>query len=336
MQYKIPDFFWRLALENESYNLIQPGDLVYLAISGGRDSICLFYYLLFLRKKLNFELRLAHVNHGLRPDVDAEESKFLKALAASYDLAYEEKVISIPELAAKSGLGIEATARAERQAFFQDLFKAAYVQENYIPAEIKFALGHQKDDLAESMLLQISRGTGLSGLIGMRRREEFYIRPLLTVSRAEITEFLDSFKLPYHDDASNQERDYLRNALRLDLIPLWSDLIGHSIVEQLAKLSANLNSVEAVVDAVVTARMEDLLTPAGELSRRRLLSCRPELQELILHRYIRADDYRQAASNRQMAMILQRIRRGGGEASFDLGANRSLKLSADRIFLVKS
>ncbi|MDY6970959.1 MAG: tRNA lysidine(34) synthetase TilS [Thermodesulfobacteriota bacterium] len=208
------------------YNMIRHGDRVVVGVSGGADSVCLLDVLNELKDSLGIELVAAHLDHGLRPDADRDETKFVESLAASLDLPFETKEAG-PGL--REGVkGLEERARQTRYRFFEELRKKTSSQ--------KIATGHNLNDQAETVLMRLLRGSGPAGLAGIPPcRDQRIIRPLIEVTRNEIESYLKCKQIAYMTDSSNLETRYLRNKIRLDLLPKLKEyqpriveILGHT------------------------------------------------------------------------------------------------------------
>lgn len=185
------------------YDMARPGDRVICAVSGGADSVALLAALYLLRDKLGIRLEAAHFNHHLRGAESTRDQEFVEALCRRYDIA-----LHLGEGRIQSGeKGLEAAAREARYAFFKTLSG-------------KIATAHTCDDNAETVLMRLVRGTGLKGLGGIAPVRGNIIRPMLTVSRAEVLAFLSEYHLEYVEDSSNGTDDFLRNRLRRHVMPL--------------------------------------------------------------------------------------------------------------------
>ncbi len=212
-----------------AYELVHAGDRVGVATSGGADSVALLRAMLALREELGAILSVVHVNHGLRGAESDADEEFVAALAREYSLPLHSARIDVRGYAAEHKLSIEAAARAVRYGYFSGL----------IPAEVdRIATAHTLDDQAETVLLRLLRGAGTRGLAGIYRTVDAaepwnadceerssapqprIIRPLLETSRAQVIEFLRDLGQTWREDASNQDRAYLRNRVRHDLLPL--------------------------------------------------------------------------------------------------------------------
>jgi tRNA(Ile)-lysidine synthase len=192
-------------------NMVRDGDIVLVAVSGGADSVCLFRILYELRDTLGMSLIVAHLNHGLRPLEDENETEFVADLAGEFNLPLvQEKVHNLRRV---PGTSLEEEARIIRYNFFEKILSEHDAQ--------KVALGHNMNDQAETVLMNLLRGSGLKGLSGIPPiRENRYIRPLIRVTTDEIHAYLKDKNMSFILDSSNLEKKYLRNKIRLDLIPL--------------------------------------------------------------------------------------------------------------------
>lgn len=199
-------FIKRVQNTVKKFELWQSGDIFIVCVSGGPDSLCLLDILAALRKKHHFTLHIAHVNYHLREkDSDCDEA-LVRKMAARYDLPIT--VFSPKKLSASVS---EETLRTLRYDFFETLRKKYDAQ--------RIAVAHNQDDQAETLLMRLLRGAGLSGLAAMRAKNDFIIRPLIEISRADILRYLKERKITFREDASNTDPRYFRNRIRHELIP---------------------------------------------------------------------------------------------------------------------
>lgn len=197
----------------DCHHLVEKGDRLIVGVSGGVDSMVLLHLLNTCREAFDLSLIVAHVNHGLRPVESEKEAELVQEEAARLGLPFEYGQFNVKEFQKKGGLSPQDAARRVRFHFFDDLLQRHHAQ--------KIALGHHADDQVETFLLRLIRGSGLQGLKGMLPiRDGKVIRPLLGVWEEEIQSFAMEKKIPFLSDSSNLKRDYLRNRIRLALIPL--------------------------------------------------------------------------------------------------------------------
>ena len=197
----------------EGRRLLSGGEHLLVAVSGGADSLALLYSLYWLRKEYPLKLTIAHLDHGIRADTD-EDLKVVRRAAEDLGLPLVYAKQDAPALARGKKLNLEEAARIVRREFLERAAREAGAE--------KIALGHTRTDLAETVLLHLLRGTGPGGLRGLLWESPPYIRPLLSCSREETRAFCREHAIPFHDDPTNQDTRYLRNAIRLELLPILS------------------------------------------------------------------------------------------------------------------
>jgi tRNA(Ile)-lysidine synthase len=184
-----------------------------VGVSAGVDSMVLLHLLSAYRQEFDLSLIVAHVNHGLRPEESEKEMELVKKESERLGFTFEYGQFNVKEFQKVGGISLQDAARRIRFHFLNVLLQKYNAN--------KIALGHHADDQVETVLLRLMRGSGLKGLKGMLPiREGRVIRPLLEVWRREIESFAEEMKIPYLLDSSNLKKNYLRNQLRLSLIPL--------------------------------------------------------------------------------------------------------------------
>jgi tRNA(Ile)-lysidine synthase len=194
--------------------MISEGDCVIVAVSGGPDSVCLLHILHELKDELNIRLVVAHFDHGLRSAEDESETAFVRDLAQSLKVPFETAKGRL--LSKRTRGSREEVARNARYAFLEKVRKKHKAQ--------KIALGHNLNDQAETILMRLLRGSGPSGLTGIPpSRDGSIIRPLIEIERQEIENYLKAKKLASVTDSSNLKTDYMRNKIRLEIMPLLEE-----------------------------------------------------------------------------------------------------------------
>lgn len=196
----------RIWIFAEKAGLLKKGDRVLVAVSGGLDSVVLLHLL----QQLPLQLEVAHMNFRLRGEESEEDARFVENLSRKAGLPFHLRAVDPGYFEGKS---IQTEARRLRYAWFEELASSA----------MKVALAHQAEDQAETLLLNLLRGTGLKGLGGMRAKRGMFVRPLLQTHRAEIKDYAMENGLQWREDSSNQSTKYLRNFLRLRAIPLLQE-----------------------------------------------------------------------------------------------------------------
>lgn len=213
------------------YGLIENGDKIVLGVSGGPDSICLLDILHKMRKNagLQFEIFVAHVNHGLRENAILDE-EFVRHFCEQIKVPYFVKKADVKAIAKSEKRGLEETGRKVRYAFFDEIQEKVGAN--------KIAIAHNQNDLAETMIMNILRGTGTKGLIGIEKINGKYIRPLLGTKRLEIEQYLQENQMVARHDESNDDNAYTRNKIRNIVLPYVQKEFNPNIVETLERLSS--------------------------------------------------------------------------------------------------
>ncbi len=232
-------------------HLYAEGQQVLLAVSGGRDSVTLCE----LTARMGQPFAIAHCNFHLRPgDCDRDEA-FVRQLADHYNVPIHVVEFDTSAYAQRQGLSIEEAARQQRYDYFEQLCE----QEGY-PC---IATAHHRDDAIETFFINLLRGTGISGLQGIPLRRGKIVRPLLCFSRADIDGFVAENHLPYVDDHTNSETLFLRNRIRLQLIPLlrqWSP----SFDDVMSGNLQHLHDAALIYKHQIDSFRQNLLLPEGD------------------------------------------------------------------------
>lgn len=223
--------------------LWQPKAKIVVAVSGGADSSFLLHILAKLAPKYAFKLHLAHVNYGLRGKESDNDEAFVRKLARKYQLPLT--VFSFKKAPNKTYA--EEELRNTRYAFFETLRQQLHFD--------LIALAHNQDDQAETVLMRILRGTGLAGLAAMKAKNGSLIRPLLTVSRQEIENYLQKHKLPFCTDHTNTKPIFTRNKIRLELLPYLEKHFNPKIKENLSTLSLLAGEDYAELEKLTQAKL---------------------------------------------------------------------------------
>lgn len=206
--------------------LIEKGDHIAVAFSGGPDSTCLFEILAELQKDISFELSACHYNHRLRGEESEADNMFVREFCRKRGID-----CFFGEAKEKNEYKNEEEARNARYAFFQKILQEGSVK--------KIAIAHNKNDFAETTLMRLIRGSGLKGLSSIPRTRKEFIRPLLCLERSEILNYLSDHNVSYRTDSSNFDQTYLRNHLRLEIIPRLLK-INPNLIENLANSSETI------------------------------------------------------------------------------------------------
>ena len=217
-------------------SLISRKDCVLVGLSGGADSVCLLHFLHYLAKEKHFALAAVHVNHGLRGRAAQADEDFCRQLCQNLAIELFVKKVDAKKTAQKYDLSPEHGARKARYTAYQQVAKKW--------GATKLALGHHLDDLAETFLLNLLRGTKVQGLAGIPLRRPLcagveIVRPLLCITREQVETYVAQNKLSYVIDQTNFDDVYRRNWVRNTLLPLL-ETKQPQIREHLARFAADI------------------------------------------------------------------------------------------------
>jgi len=225
------------------------GDRVIAGVSGGADSVCLFLMLLELREKIGFDLIAVHVHHGLRGEAADQDQRFVEALCEQHRIPLEIFRVNLESIAKKRKQSLEEAGRMVRREAFDS------VCQKY--GGNKIALAHHQNDNAETLLWNLSRGTGLDGLGGIRPVNGKFIRPLLCMNRKEIEEYLAKRKQSYCIDETNAGTDYTRNKLRHLVLPILEEQVNSAAVRHMNETMEQIWELKEYMQEQVEAAYQE-------------------------------------------------------------------------------
>ena len=223
----------------EENNLIESGDMLVAGISGGADSVCLYYILLELQKYLNFRFVAVHINHNLRGEEANDDQKFVERLCCKTQSPVYVISKDVKGIARQKKISLEEAGRIARYEAFSSV--ADEVGAN------KIVLAHHQDDLAETMIHHLVRGTGISGLCSIKPASSNRIRPLLCLTRKEIEEYLNKRGCVWQTDSTNLEDEYTRNKIRHHVISYLCEEVNPQAVSHMAETARELQEVESLL-----------------------------------------------------------------------------------------
>lgn len=227
------------------YQMIRPGDRVCVGFSGGADSLCLLELLLELREELSFQLEALHVNHNLRGAESDGDQKFAEEFCRKRGIPLRLYSFPVDAMAKERGEGIEEAGRFARRTAYEDCCRRFGIT--------RIALAHHQNDMAETLLFHLSRGTSLEGLAAMRPVRGNVIRPLLCADRQEILRELCRRGLKWRTDSSNLKDDYTRNCIRHQVIPVLEEKVNSRAAAHIAMAGADLLEAAELIRAEAEA-----------------------------------------------------------------------------------
>ena len=240
----------------ETYNLIEKNDKIVIGVSGGPDSICLLHVLYGLKETLGIEIVVAHVNHMLR-DVADLETEYVQSFCKKLGIECYVKKADILEISKTQKKGTEEVGRQVRYDFFDEVAKKTNSN--------KIATAHNSNDRAETVILNILRGSGLSGLKGIEPiRDNKYIRPLINTDRQDIENYCNDNKLEHKYDKTNNENIYTRNKVRNTVIPYIKKEFNPNIIKTINRLSSLATEENEYLQAITKQEFENLLIEKTE------------------------------------------------------------------------
>ena len=235
----------------EEHGLVRRGERVVVAVSGGPDSVFLLHALSLLGEDLDMTLHAAHVNYRLRGRDADRDMELVETLCRENHSAISVRILEDGEVSWIRSGSMQERARKIRYDFFDEVMEN--VNGN------KVAVGHTRDDQAETVLLNMLRGSGLNGLGGITPlRDDVYCRPLLTMVRDEIEDYLKKHTIPCRTDKTNQTNTYRRNRIRNQLIPLLREEYNPNVVERLCDMAGQVRESREFIRFLG----EPLLNPA--------------------------------------------------------------------------
>jgi tRNA(Ile)-lysidine synthase len=263
-------------------SILEPGETLVAAVSGGVDSMVLLDILDGLRSQLALKLHVAHLDHQLRLE-SAEDCDFVAAVAAQRGLSCTCGREDVAAYAKNKRLSLEDAARRLRYRFLDQVAQDV--------GSKKIALGHHADDQAETVLLRLLRGSGSTGLSGMAAvRQERYIRPLLPWRRSTIEDYARAIDLNFREDASNRDLRFGRNRMRHELIPLLERSYNPAIVEVLKRTAAVLRDEDGLLGKMAQDAVETVVKEWCEtkitLDSRQLLGYHIAIQRRVVRQLL--------------------------------------------------
>ena len=308
----------------KKYNLIQKGDKIVIGLSGGPDSMALLYVLLDIREEIDFNIHIAHVNHGIRGKDALADEKFVEKLAKKLNLPYYSKTVNMDKYAKEQGISSEEAGRKLRYGFFREiLFKIGGG---------KIAVAHNRNDQAETLLMRFFRGTGIDGLKGMEYENGDIIRPILGIERKEIEKYLLDKNIDSRLDKTNLEPIYNRNRIRLELIPYIEENYNPNIIDTLWRTSkiASIDSdfLEEYTQKTYNKLVKKKTKHSIILDESLFLKEHKSIQQRIIRNSILdINDNLQGFTEKHISYILRLFLEGGTGKSIDLIDNIIAKTS---------
>lgn len=307
------------------YNMLTCGDRVVVGLSGGADSCALLYALNSLKSTLGISLYAAHLNHEVRGDEALRDMNFSEELAIRYDVPFISKAVNVPEYAKENKISVEAAGRILRYEFFEEVC----VQYNCN----KIAVAHNKNDRAETILLNIIRGSAAKGFEGIKAVNDNIIRPLIETSRSDIEDYASYNSIDYVTDSTNLEDIYARNIVRNNILTQMSK-INSNAIGNIIRCSEILSTESEYIDSVV--QRENLIkTEANKvvIDKKRLLQLHVSVRRrTIVYALTKLCGNVQNVSSRQIDSLAGNIKTG---KIYKFGNGAYASITSDYVVLSK-
>ncbi|MDP6779228.1 MAG: tRNA lysidine(34) synthetase TilS [Candidatus Latescibacteria bacterium] len=241
----------------DRHGMLTSGDVVVVGVSGGPDSVTLLDVLHRLREEWDLDIHVAHLDHRLRgPESDAD-AEFVASLAARLDLGYHGGAEDVAELSRREAYSLEEAARIARIGFLEKVRQQT--------GGNRIALGHTRSDQAETLLLRLLRGSGRRGLGAMQPvRDGVWVRPLMDTTRSQVEAYVSLRGLEARQDSSNRDTRFVRNRVRMDLLPHLERDYNPSIERILAQTAEVLQCEEELLDGLAQETLEKAVCHSGK------------------------------------------------------------------------
>lgn len=296
------------------HHLLQPNEQILVALSGGADSVAL----LLLLCDLGYDCVAVHCNFHLRGEESLRDEKFVQNLCEQNHTKLFVRHFQTKEFARENKLSIEMAARQQRYVYFEELAHKLGVS--------SIAVAHHQDDQAETMLINLCRGTGIKGLRGMLPRNGKIIRPFLCITKHEILNYLSGREQSYIDDSTNFDNSFVRNKIRLDVLPILST-VNSRMIENFSRSAENLMEVENIYNEVV----DDLLKRFVRTQQDGALLI--DGSAMLNHRYANALLHELLMPHGFTSAQIEEIRQGCQSGKKFLAANKTLWIDREKWLL---
>jgi len=264
--------------------MIEKGETVFVGVSGGCDSSVLLHLLLDLAASWKLKLGILHINHQLRGKASDQDEAFVRSMAKKYKIPFYPTRVKVKELARQQKMSLEEAARSARYHFFEQLVKSKGAQ--------RLTVAHTLDDQAETVLMRIINGTGLQGLQAIRPKRKlnsaYLVRPLIEISRKEIRAYAKEKQIRFREDKTNRSLRFVRNKIRLKLIPFIEKSLNPQVKKALARLPHLLDVDLSFLDETAVAFYQRLALHEENqqisFPKKSFLQLKPSIQYRLIQR----------------------------------------------------
>ena len=242
----------------KEYKMIEENDIIIVGVSGGADSVCLLRVLLEIGKVIPITIQVVHVEHGIRGWEAYEDMEFVEALCKKFGIDCAVYHYNIPEIAAERKLSEEEAGRMLRyETFEQEKKKYDHL------GNVKIAVAHNKNDNAETVLLNLVRGSGIAGLSGIMPVRGSIIRPLLDKERYQIEKYLEEIQQDYRIDSTNLGNDYARNKIRHKILTELEN-VNSGAIKNIDSAARKIAQADDYLSKILEKEFENMVTVTGK------------------------------------------------------------------------
>ncbi len=265
-------------------NMLSKGEHVVLGVSGGADSMCLLLVLMEIAKIYRLKLTVVHIHHGIRGEEADRDEAFVENFCKERSVDFVKFHYNIPQMAKESGLSTEEAGRMVRYNAFEQVRQERNAD--------KIAVAHNAGDDVETILLNMCRGTGISGMSGIKPVRGCIIRPVMCLTRKEIEKFLEKQKVSYINDSTNFENDYTRNKIRNVLVPYLNANINSKSDVHIGALGTMLGEIDDFMDAEGEKALADVIVSEDdardelEVDAEKLEKLHPALKSVVVRKLL--------------------------------------------------
>ena len=313
------------------HSLFEPENRILLAVSGGVDSVVLLNLFWNLSSRWNLVLAVAHLNHGLRGEMADRDETFVRNLARDYGIPFYSSKAAVQEYSKTHKLSLEEGARKVRFNFLEaTLNRLGYD---------RLALAHHANDQAETILMNLLRGSGLRGLGGIRPKRGQIIHPLLFATRQEIESYAERNNLNFVIDASNQNKKFLRNRIRWDILKKLENTVGSHVVLSFCRTGSLVQEAEVFIDEEARKARQKITTIGSQneiiLDIYKFLAYFKVIQKVILMQIMEYFSYREKVDSFVIDRILRLAEEGRSGGMVELNSNLKVIKTRNKLVFFK-
>jgi len=318
---------FKIFIKDES--LVQSEDKIILAVSGGYDSIVLLDLFFLICSEFNLQFVIAHVNHCLRGSEADNDEEFVRRVALNHNIQFFSKKADVKQYAKRNQLSIEQAARDIRLGYLNSLRRKIDFD--------KIALGHNADDRAETVIMNLIKGFGLRGIRSIKPKNNYLIHPLLFATRKEITEYAESRKLDHVEDASNKDTIYLRNKIRHHILPVITQTFGQQTVKSVCRSANILAEIEEYIQYFTERALKNVILSESDteivLDINKFLNYFKAIKKSIII-YLLEKMYGEYTYN-IINSVLELIERGSSNNKVEIGRKGIIIRYSDKVFFTR-